>query len=61
VIDHGESMEPGLSTTAGSIFKIIRDHGPLYPADIVRRTGLAKSTVSVYVERLISVGLIRED
>lgn len=60
-------MEPtdgdalGLSTTAGSIFKIIRDQGPLFPADIVRRTGLAKSTVSVYVDRLVSVGLIREE
>jgi glucokinase-like ROK family protein len=61
VIDHGESMESGLSTTAGGIFKIIRDQGPLFPADIVRRTGLAKSTVSVYVDRLISAGLIREE
>lgn len=51
----------GLSTTAGSIFKIIRDQGPLFPADIVRKTGLAKSTVSVYVEKLIAVGLIREE
>lgn len=50
-----------MSTTAGSIFKIIRDQGPLFPADIVRKTGLAKSTVSVYVERLVSVGLIREE
>jgi glucokinase-like ROK family protein len=50
-----------LPTTAGSIFKIIRDQGPLFPADIVRRTGLAKSTVSVYVERLASAGLIREE
>jgi glucokinase-like ROK family protein len=47
--------------TAGSIFKIIRDRGPLFPSEIVRRTGLAKSTVSVYVDRLISVGLIREE
>ena len=61
MIDRGESTVPGLSTTAGSIFKIIRDQGPLFPSDIVRRTGLAKSTVSVYVERLISVGLIREE
>lgn len=61
MVDRGESAGPGLSTTAGSIFKIIRDLGPLYPADIVRRTGLAKSTVSVYVDRLISVGLIREE
>jgi glucokinase-like ROK family protein len=56
-----QSEGAGLSTTAGSIFKIIRDQGPLFPADIVRRTGLAKSTISVYVDRLIAVGLIREE
>ncbi len=50
-----------LSTTAGRIFKIIRDHGPLYGNDIVRRTGLAKSTVSAYLDRLLSVGLLREE
>ena len=56
-----QSEGAGLSTTAGSIFKIIRDQGPLFPTDIVRKTGLAKSTVSVYVDRLIAVGLIREE
>lgn len=49
------------STTAGRIFKIIRDHGPLYSTDIVRLTGLAKSTVSVYIDRLTSVGLLRDE
>jgi predicted NBD/HSP70 family sugar kinase len=49
------------STTAGSIFKIIRDHGPLYGTEIVRRTGLAKSTVSAYLDRLVSVGLVRDE
>ena len=61
VMEHADGGTPGLSTTAGSIFKIIRDQGPLFPADIVRKTGLAKSTVSLYVERLVSVGLIREE
>ena len=61
VIEPADASAPGLSTTAGSIFKIIRDLGPLFPADIVRRTGLAKSTVSVYVERLAAAGLIREE
>jgi predicted NBD/HSP70 family sugar kinase len=61
VNEHPDLDAEGLSTTAGRIFKIIRDQGPLFPADIVRRTGLAKSTVSVYVERLASVGLIREE
>ena len=49
------------STTAGSIFKIIRDYGPLYGTEIVRRTGLAKSTVSANLDRLVSVGLVREE
>ena len=59
--ESGDSKDLGLPTTAGRIFKIIRDLGPLFPADIVRRTGLAKSTVSSYVERLASAGLIREE
>jgi predicted NBD/HSP70 family sugar kinase len=49
------------STTVGCIFKIIRDHGPLYGNDIVRRTGLAKSTVSAYLDKLLAVGLLREE
>ena len=61
MIKHSEGEASDVSTTAGRIFKIIRDAGPLFPAEIVRRTGLAKSTVSVYVDRLISVGLVRED
>lgn len=60
-MEQGEGSTQGLATTAGRIFKIIRDEGPLFPADIVRRTSLAKSTVSVYVDRLISVGLVREE
>lgn len=50
-----------VSTTAGRIFKIIRDHGPLYANDIVRHTGLAKSTISEYLDRLMAVGLLREE
>ncbi len=56
----GEDSQ-NVTTTPGRIFKIIRDHGPLFPSDIVRRTGLAKSTVSAYLERLQSVGLLREE
>ena len=50
-----------VSTTAGRIFKIIRDHGPLYANDIAHHTGLAKSTISEYLERLMAVGLLREE
>ena len=45
----------------GRIFKIIRDRGPLAASDIVRMTGLAKSTVSINVDRLLETGLVRED
>lgn len=57
----GEEAPFNYSTTAGRIFKIIRDLGPLTAADIGRRTGLAKSTISAYVDRLLSVGLLREE
>jgi glucokinase-like ROK family protein len=47
------------TATVGRIFKIIRERGPLPASDIVRITGLAKSTVSVNVDRLLEVGLVR--
>lgn len=56
-----EAAEAGPSTSAGRIIRIIRDGGPLSPADIARRSGFAKSTVSLYVERLLSAGLVREE
>jgi predicted NBD/HSP70 family sugar kinase len=56
-----DEESPNISMAAGSIFKAIRDHGPLYGTDIVRWTGLAKSTVSDYLDRLINVGLVREE
>lgn len=49
------------TATVGRIFKIIRDRGPLSGSDIVRWSGLAKSTVSVNVDRLLSTGLVREE
>jgi predicted NBD/HSP70 family sugar kinase len=59
--DRPEDDQQNISTTAGRIFKIVRDNGPLLATDIVRRTGLAKSTVSAYLDRLQSVGLLREE
>ena len=56
-----EGAGAGPSTSAGRIIRIIRDHGPLSPADIARRSGFAKSTVSLYVEKLLSVGLVSEE
>ncbi|HET9599301.1 MAG TPA: ROK family transcriptional regulator [Anaeromyxobacteraceae bacterium] len=52
--------EPGPTATVGRIFKIIRDRGPLSASDVARVTGLAKSTVSVHVDRLLAAGLVRE-
>ncbi len=53
--------ETGATATVGRIFKIIRDRGPLAASDIVRVTGLAKSTVSVNVDRLLEAGLVRAE
>jgi predicted NBD/HSP70 family sugar kinase len=61
MLDLEEKDSANQSTTAGRIFKIIRDHGPLYANDIVRRSGLAKSTVSAYMDKLLAVGLLREE
>ncbi|MFA6508647.1 MAG: ROK family transcriptional regulator, partial [Treponemataceae bacterium] len=49
------------TASVGRIFKIIRDRGPLAASDIVRMTGLAKSTVSINIDRLLETGLVRED
>ncbi|WP_103680961.1 ROK family transcriptional regulator [Alkalispirochaeta sphaeroplastigenens] len=43
------------------IFHIIRTEGPINRTDIVTRTGLSKSTVSLQINRLLSRGLIREE
>ncbi|HEX7489042.1 MAG TPA: helix-turn-helix domain-containing protein, partial [Anaeromyxobacteraceae bacterium] len=53
--------ETGATATVGRIFKIIRDRGPLAASDIARDTGLAKSTVSIHVDRLLEAGLVRLD
>jgi glucokinase-like ROK family protein len=47
------------TATVGRIFKIIRERGPLAASDIARVTGLAKSTVSINVDRLLEAGLVR--
>jgi glucokinase-like ROK family protein len=42
------------------IFHIIKNRGPLSRAEIVRETGLSKSTVSMHVDKLIRIGLVTE-
>jgi len=51
----------GATATVGRIFKVVRDRGPLAASDIVRLTGLAKSTVSVHLDRLRAAGLVKPD
>ncbi len=44
-----------------AIFSIIKSSGPLSRAEIVRETGLSKSTVSMHVDKLIKIGLVKEE
>lgn len=59
--DRRDAQTTVQTSTAGHIFRIIRDRGPLAATDIVRLTGLAKSTVSVHLDRLVGTGLVREE
>jgi len=43
-----------------AIFRIIKDIGPLSRTDIVKKTGLSKSTVSVHTRKLLEMGLIKK-
>lgn len=49
------------ASAGAAICKIIRDAGPISRAELGRRTGLSKSTVSLHVERLLNLGLIAEE
>jgi glucokinase-like ROK family protein len=48
------------ATAGAAICQIIRNSEPLSRAEIVRLTGLSKSTVSLHVERLLKLGLVVE-
>jgi predicted NBD/HSP70 family sugar kinase len=61
MLNYDNEEAPNISMAAGRIFKAIRDHGPLYGTDIVQWTGLAKSTVSDYLDRLMGAGLVRQE
>ena len=43
-----------------AIFRIIRDLGPIARTEIVNKTGLSKSTVSIHTKKLLDMGLIIE-
>ena len=42
-----------------AIFRIIKNIGPLSRTEIVKKTGLSKSTVSVHTKKLLEMGLIK--
>ena len=49
------------ASAGAAICKIIRDEGPISRAELGRRTGLSKSTISLHVERLLNLGLVAEE
>ncbi|PUU93479.1 ROK family transcriptional regulator [Halanaerobium sp.] len=44
-----------------AIFRIIKEIGPLSRTEIVKQTGLSKSTVSVHTKKLLDMGLIKKE
>ncbi len=50
----------GEAASAGAVLRVIRDAGTLTRAELVRRTGLARSTVAQRVDTLMQHGLIHE-
>jgi len=44
-----------------AIFRIIKEIGPLSRTEIVKQTGLSKSTVSVHTKKLLEMGLIKKE
>jgi glucokinase-like ROK family protein len=52
--------DPGAPAAVARILRIVRERGPLAASEIVRVSGLAKSTVSINLDRLLETGLVRE-
>ena len=48
------------AAAGAEIFHIIRASGPLSRAEVVRHTGLSKSTVSLHIDRLLRTGIAKE-
>src|SRR5690348_17511067 len=59
-VDGGLSDRPNLMTGAGSLLRLIRNGEAVTRADLVRRTGLARSTVAQRVEALLAHQLVYE-
>lgn len=49
------------ATTGGTLLKLIRESETITRAELVRLTGLSKSTVSLQVDRLLRMHLVREE
>jgi predicted NBD/HSP70 family sugar kinase len=60
--DHPETVRPpaGDAASAGAVLRVIRDAGTLTRAELVRRTGLARSTVAQRIDTLLKHELIVE-
>lgn len=52
--------DTGAPAAVARVLRIVRERGPLPASEIVRVTGLAKSTVSINLDRLLVAGLVRE-
>src|SRR3954464_14072468 len=56
----GESHDPTSPTGAGRVLSLIRDGEAVTRADLVRRTGLARSTVAQRLDALLAHHLVYE-
>jgi glucokinase-like ROK family protein len=51
----------GGHATGSKLFQIIRSKGPLSRTDLVYETGLAKSTITLHIEKLLHLELLTEN
>lgn len=58
--EHEVTPDAGAPAAVARILRVVRERGPLAASEIVRVTGLAKSTVSINLDRLLQAGLVRE-
>jgi predicted NBD/HSP70 family sugar kinase len=54
------SSQPIRHTSLQVVLRSIYDHSPMSRADVARRTGLTRTTVSDVVDQLLGAGLVRE-
>lgn len=54
-LGEGRSLDNGKK-----LLRLLRDHGPMHRAELARRSGLSRTTVSAVISSLISDGLVGE-